>query len=132
MAGNVYISCERDERELPEVAALCRVLRESACEIHFAPFTVEWCGYRQLEDLIERADAFVAVAGRGYDSATWLNHELTYADALRRFRFDHRPRIFGLRIGKYLLPRCSEHIALEWIDSSTQSFVATSQEQLQL
>jgi hypothetical protein len=93
--------------------------------IQFAPLVpgTGWCDYRALEQLIEQADAFVAVVGSGYNSATWLNHELLYAHTLNRFRRSPRPRLFALRIPPHDLPRCSEHIKLEWLDETNRELL---------
>jgi len=118
MARRIYISCEPAERELIEVKALLGFLNESSCTVSFAPFTTDFCGYRPLEELIEQADAFIAVIAAVYNDSTWLNHELLYASTLNRFRMTPRPRLFGLRIPPHRLPRCSEQIQLQWLDAT--------------
>jgi hypothetical protein len=118
MPGRIYISCDVAERTHPRVQALCGSLKELACEPQFAPFTTTWCGYSALEEAIEQADAFVAVVGAGYQSSMWLNHELSYAFALSCSRTNRLPRLFGLRLASHNLPRCSEHIALKWINAT--------------
>ena len=50
----MYISCETNERDRPEVKSLS-----------------SWDFYRCLEEAIDRCDAYVAVVGEGYNSATW-------------------------------------------------------------
>jgi hypothetical protein len=129
MSRRIYISCEFPERRISQVEALDGYLQQVGCKVQFAPFGggVEFCGYDALEAAIEQADAFIAVAGRGYDSATWLNHELWYAHALNRHRFNHRPRLFGLPIPPYRLPRCSEHIELEWLNESNRELLLEAQ-----
>src|SRR5258708_21717341 len=112
MPRRVYISCAYAERELAEVERLCRFLQTAGCAVQWAPE----CGadfYRSIEDGIERCDAFIAVVAAGYQSSSWLNHELYYAHALKRFRFQPRPRLFGISINGSGLPRCSQHIELE-------------------
>jgi len=122
MSRHVYISCDFHERELEQVKKLCRFLQVSKCVIQFAP-SPGWSFYRVLEEAIERADVFVAVAGAGYNGSTWLNHELQYAHTLQRFRFTPRPRLFGLRIEGHELPRWCERIELEWLDESNQALL---------
>lgn len=117
MPRYVYISCDYPERHLPEVEQLVRSLQTAGCVLAWAP---EPGGdlYRAIETAIERCDALVAVVAGGYQASTWLNHELTYADALRRFRMQgRRPRLFGLSVNGTALPRCSEHIRIEWLAS---------------
>jgi hypothetical protein len=112
----VYISCDHGERTFPEVERLCRFLKSAGCVLEWAP-APGWDSYRILEEAIDRCDAFVAVAASGYADSTWLNHELHYAAGLRRLRFSPRPRLFGLSVGVARLPRCTEDIEVEWLDS---------------
>lgn len=122
MSRHVYISCSFDERELVPVKQICGFLQVSKCVIQFAP-SPGWSFYRTLEEATERCDSFIAVVGPGYNSSTWLNHELHYAYNLNRFRFSPRPRLFGLRIEEYDLPRCSEHIQLEWLSENNRDLI---------
>lgn len=63
--------------------------------IHIPP-AYGWTYYTAMEDLIERADAFVAVLDPIRDASTQLLIHLHYAHSLRRHRWHPRPRIFGL------------------------------------
>lgn len=117
MSRYAYISCDFNERDLEQVKRICGFLQGSGCVIQFAP-SPGWSFYRVLEEAIERSDVFLAVIGMGYSTSTWLNHELYYAYNLQRTRFTPRPRLFGLRIEGYEIPRCSENIHLEWLDES--------------
>ncbi len=121
MSRRVYISCDFDERDLPEVRSLCSFLQVSGCVIMFAPQPAGWSFYRNIEDAIDRCDALVAVIGRGHTCSTWLAHELHYANALNRVRFHPRPRLFGIRIGDYEQPNITRHVTLEWLDGSTET-----------
>ncbi len=122
MSRHVYISCDFEERQLEQVKELCGFLQASKCVIQFAPSS-GGSFYRLLEESIERSDAFIAVVGAGYDCSTWLNHELHYAFNLKRMRMSPRPRLFGLRVQDYELPRCSEDIELEWLNDSNRQLL---------
>jgi hypothetical protein len=115
MFRRLYISCDYRERAYAEVRQVCRFLEAQRCLTEWAPDP--WPGYRELEARIERCDAFVAVVAEGYNAATWLNHELSYAFGLQRLRMHPRPRLFGLSIQGMRLPRVSQHIAVEWLDT---------------
>lgn len=121
MSRRVYISCAVDERDLPEVRALCTFLQLSGCVLMFAPQPPGWSFYRNIEDAIDRCDAFVAVVGRGHSCSSWLAHELHYANTLNGVRFHPRPRLFGIRIEDYERPNITKHVALEWLDGSDEA-----------
>lgn len=125
MSKNIYISCDPEERNLEQVKSLCTFLQESSHLLNFAPLPKEGFLYPKVEYKIERCDVFVAIigAGYGYDCSTWLNHELLYASILRRHRMISRPRMFGLCIENYKLPRCSETIELEYLSESDYSAI---------
>ena len=118
MSRRIYISCDFHERDLETVKAVESFLRLRGCLVEFAP-PVGPAFYEHLERTIESCDAFLAIVGVGYSISTWLNHELHYAHILRDSRFKPRPRVFGLRIENLDLPKCSEHISVEWIDEAT-------------
>ena len=118
----VYISCDFNERDLKPVRSILGFLQLRNCLIEFAP-PVGNDFYKSLEGAIERCDAFVAIVGVGYSVSTWLNHELLYAHNLRISRFNPSPRICGIRIDNFDLPRSSEHIPVEWIDETTYSLL---------
>ena len=117
MPRHIYISCEDHERKLPEVKDLCSFLQLHGCVLEWAPL-VGWDFYRGVETAIERCDVFVAVVAGGYTGSTWLNHELGYADHLRRGRMHPRPRIFAYSIAGMGLPVCSQHIPVEWLSAA--------------
>ncbi len=123
MNKNIYISCAFNERDLEQVKSLCVFLQESSCLINFAPSSKEGNLYSQVEDRIERCDIFIAIISAGYDCSTWLNHELLYASILRRYRMVSKPRMFGLYIENYILPRCSETIELEYLSEGAYSLI---------
>lgn len=116
MSRRTYISCLFEERGLLQVESLCKFIHPKHGVVEFAPYPEgSWDFYHLLEDAIERCDAFVAIVGNGYSSSTWLNHELGYAYALNKYRFQPRPRLFGVCVDGHELPKCSEHIRLEWL-----------------
>jgi hypothetical protein len=115
MFRRLYVSCDYREREYAEVRHLCHFLEAHKCLIDWAPNP--WPGSAELETRIEHCDAFVAVAAEGYNASSWLNHELSHAFTLQRYRKHPRPRLFGLSIRGMRLPRCSQHITVEWLDN---------------
>lgn len=97
MSRHVYISCEFEERQLPEVEALCQYLRavQSTIHIEFRPHP--WGSYRLLERSIEACDAFVAVPAKatfqsGASQLMWYAHRLRYS------RMEAVPRVFALEL----------------------------------
>jgi hypothetical protein len=121
MSRIVYISCDLVQRDLPEVKSLCGYLQTSHCVIEFSP-QPGWSFYRNIEDAIDRCDALVAIFGGMYSLSMQLSHSLLYASTLNRMRFHPRPRLFGIRVGDAQLPGAVEHVELEWIDGSPESY----------
>jgi len=117
MPRRLFILCEINEKELEEVHKLCLFAQKHSVLIDF-PVDPGWDFYKILEESIEQCDALVAVVSEEFNDATWSNHCLNYANTLRNNRFSPRPRILGLRINNVNLPRYSEHIEIEWINSS--------------
>ena len=118
----VYISCDYHERELEQVKKVCGFLQVSGCLILFAP-QPEWSFYDAIETSIDQCDTFIAIVGLGQDGSTWLSKELHYAYALNQARTRKRPRLFGLAVEGYKIPKISEHIPLEWISESNMELL---------
>jgi hypothetical protein len=114
MPRRLFILCEKHEKELKEVYNLCLIAQKQNVVIDF-PVDPGWDFYKILEESIEQCDVLVAVVSEELKGATWSNHCLNYANSLKNTRFSPRPRIIGLRINNMNLPRCSEHIQMEWI-----------------
>jgi hypothetical protein len=121
MPRRIYISCDFNERDLPQVKSLCGFLQVSGCVIEFSPNPAGWSFYRLIEESIDRCDAFVAIVGRGHSCSTWLAHELHYAFTLNKVRLHARPRLFGIRIDDFEQPNMTKHVSLEWLDGSDES-----------
>lgn len=121
MPRRIYVSCDFNERDLPQVASLCGFLQVSGCVIEFAPNPAGWSFYHLIEDAIGRCDAFVAIIGHGRSGSTWLAHELHFASTLNSVRFHARPRLFGIRIDDFEQPDITKHVSLEWLDGSAES-----------
>ena len=51
--------------------------------------------------------------------ATWLIHAANYAFALNRPRMVFRPRLFGLCVDPWPVPKAYEHISFEWLAEGT-------------
>lgn len=119
MSRRVFIACEPYERNLPEVVELLAFLEKHHFIIQFA-LNFDRLGdtYTSMEDMIERCDAYVAVAGQGLDSS-WLNKILGYAYMLTRFRTTPKPRLFGLHINGFKVPPIAQNVPLEWLSAET-------------
>jgi hypothetical protein len=115
MPRRLFILCENHEKGLEEVRNLCLFAQKHRIIIDF-PVDPGWDFYKILEESIEKSDALVVIVSEELIGATWSNHCLHYANTLKDNRFSPRPRILGLRINNVNLPRCSEHIEMEWIN----------------
>ncbi len=119
MSRLIYISCAPafHEHELEEVKSLCAFLQQSGCVLTYS------LSAGSGEGAIEEAAAFVAVIGEGYSLSSHLNGELHLARALNGAH--HSPRLFGLRVGDWGVPHCSQGIELEWLDDANRQLLLT-------
>lgn len=123
MRQRFYISCDFNERELPEIKSVMEFLTQSRCITEFAPSdSINW-NYRLIEEAIERCDAFIAGVGMSYSCSTWLAHEITYAMLLSRHRMgERRPRIFAIRLSNYAkqtwVVKNADATPIKWITKS--------------
>jgi hypothetical protein len=123
MARRFYISCDFNERDLPEIKSLMKFLTESRYITEFAPSgSINW-NYQLIEEAIERCDTFVAGVGLSYSCSTWLAHELIYAQTLSKIRMGRRrPRIFAIRLSNHneqtWVEKSAEMYPVEWITKS--------------
>lgn len=117
MSGFAYISCDKNERELPQIVSLCTFLQSAGYELLFAPIEGGKDWYDRINARIEQCDLFVAVVGWDRASSTWLAHELFYAHRLNHILGKQRPRLIALRIDNWELPRSYDSILpyLDWL-----------------
>jgi hypothetical protein len=116
MKRRIYFSCGLDERELPVVHTIRQFIVSSGAEVDFAPYPIE---YARMEQAIEQCNAFLAVFAATSSVATWLIHAAIYAFAHNQHRLAPRPRLFGLCVDPWPVPKAYEHIAFEWLAEGT-------------
>jgi len=119
MARRIYIFCDFNERELPEIKLLCDFLRQSKFIVEFTPKDGADWNYQLIEEAIDRCNVFVAGIGLSASCSTWLAHEINYAFGLRRLRMRLRPRIFAIRLSNYseltFVEKFSKNYPVEWL-----------------
>lgn len=124
MPTRVYISCDFNERDLPEMDDVRKFLQTRKSIIEFAPKDCDW-SYRLIEEAIERCDIFIAGIGLTYSCSTWLAHEITYAFALSRNRLAARPKVFAVRLSNYDKPTFietfSDNYPVTWLQKNNYS-----------
>lgn len=120
MPFRVYISCDFPERRLSDVKVLIAILKAQGCPIDWAPPSDQQDFYPTLEAAIARCDLFMAAVGQGYNSSSWLCHELWLADMLRR-SFG-RPLLVALSLGGMKLPpaMAAHSEAVHWLASAAE------------
>ncbi len=109
----VYISCSKEERNLPQVIRLCQWIMSNDCIYIFGNGCCH-ASEGEARFLFKRCAAFVAVAAYGYNNSSWLNAEFHEACFLSKSSPAHRPFLFGLSIDGSGLPRQGNLI--HWLD----------------
>ena len=114
MQRRIYVSCGLDEQELADVHKICQHVISSGAEVDFAP-DLNHISYSEMERAIEQCDTFLAVFAATSEVATSLAHAAQYAFVLNKHRLVPRPRLFGVLIHPWQVPRAYAHIPFEWL-----------------
>ena len=111
-----YDSCEETAKEL-------EILYDFLIENSFDYERILTAGehsYADIETQIEHADIYLCIIGAGLDGSTWLNHCLSYAYSLNKYRMGrNKPIILGYKINGFEIPACSQNIEMKIIKQLT-------------
>ena len=119
MQRRIYLSCGPDEQELPLVLTVRQFLASTGAKVDFQPDLRSRRGYVLMERAIEQCDTFLAVFAAISSVSTAFAHAALYAFELNRHRMAPRPRLFGIRVDPWRVPKAVEQIPFEWVSEGS-------------